>query len=226
MANPQPDKHIRISTELFEALIRTRISGEARQVFDFIMRKTWGFNKLSDDIAISQFSKATGIKKRHYVIRALNKLKEMRIIHSTKKGTRDVVNYSIQKDYDKWLIVPKKVASTKKGENLVPKKVKPSTKKGTNNRHTTINNIQKTVLETNKRFIKPNLDEVTHFCKERNNGIDAQYFIDSNEAKGWVIGKNRTPMKDWKATIRTWERNNKPKQDDFSQAWKSEDGRL
>ena len=59
-----------------------------------------------------------------------------------------------------------------------------------------------------KRFIKPTLDQVTAYCAERENGIDPQLFIDSNDAKGWVVGTTRTPMKDWKATIRTWERRN------------------
>ena len=56
-----------------------------------------------------------------------------------------------------------------------------------------------------KKFKKPTLEEVKQYCLERGNNIDAERFIDSNEAKGWMIGKNK--MKDWKAAIRTWERN-------------------
>lgn len=58
-----------------------------------------------------------------------------------------------------------------------------------------------------KKFISPTLEEVKAYCIERNNNIDPQYFIDSNAAKGWLVGKNKTPMKDWKAAIRTWEKN-------------------
>ena len=32
-----------------------------------------------------------------------------------------------------------------------------------------------------------------------------EQFIDYYDANGWKVGKN--PMKDWKASIRTWERN-------------------
>lgn len=56
-----------------------------------------------------------------------------------------------------------------------------------------------------KRFKKPTVDEVRAYCDERRNGIDAQAFCDFYEAKGWRIGKE--PMKDWKASVRTWERN-------------------
>lgn len=57
-----------------------------------------------------------------------------------------------------------------------------------------------------KRFVKPTLAEVTEYCRERNNSVDPAKFIDFYESKGWVVGKSRTPMKDWKAAIRsTWE---------------------
>lgn len=57
-----------------------------------------------------------------------------------------------------------------------------------------------------KRFVPPTVDEVKAYCLERNNNIDAQYFCDYYESKGWMIGKNK--MKDWKCSVRTWERNN------------------
>lgn len=56
-----------------------------------------------------------------------------------------------------------------------------------------------------KRFKPPTIEEVKAYCKERNNNVDAQRFVDFYEAKGWMLGKNK--MKDWKAAVRTWERN-------------------
>lgn len=56
-----------------------------------------------------------------------------------------------------------------------------------------------------KRFVKPTVEQIQGYCDERNNGIDAQYFYDYYEARGWLVGKAH--MKDWKATVRTWERN-------------------
>ena len=60
---------------------------------------------------------------------------------------------------------------------------------------------------TRTHFTPPTLEEVKAYCIERNNNIDAEYFIDFQEARGWVLS-NGKKMKDWKATIRTWERNN------------------
>lgn len=64
-----------------------------------------------------------------------------------------------------------------------------------------------------KRFTPPTVSEVQAYCSERDNGIDAQAFVDYYEARGWNIGKNK--MKDWKAAVRTWEnrrKDDKPKQ--------------
>lgn len=52
-------------------------------------------------------------------------------------------------------------------------------------------------------FQKPTLEEVTAYCKERGNDVDPQRFMDYYTANGWKVGKN--PMRDWKATVRTWE---------------------
>lgn len=62
-----------------------------------------------------------------------------------------------------------------------------------------------------KRFTAPTLEEVKEYCSERKNGVDAERFVNYYTANGWKVGKN--PMKDWKAAVRTWERNDfgKPK---------------
>ena len=56
-----------------------------------------------------------------------------------------------------------------------------------------------------KRFTPPTLEEVQAYCDERNNNVDANHFIDYYTSNGWLVGKNK--MKDWKAAVRTWERN-------------------
>ena len=56
-----------------------------------------------------------------------------------------------------------------------------------------------------KVFRKPSAEEVKAYCKERGNSIDPEAFVDFYESKGWVVGKS--PMKNWKAAVRTWERN-------------------
>ncbi len=61
-------------------------------------------------------------------------------------------------------------------------------------------------VKTTQKFKKPEITEVKVYCSERKNKVDPQRFLDYYESNGWRVGRN--PMKDWKATIRTWEKNN------------------
>ena len=77
--------------------------------------------------------------------------------------------------------------------------------------NTSINNTSINKKEIYKeRFIKPTIEEIKTYCIERNNNIDAEMFYDFYESKNWYVGKNK--MKDWKASVRTWERSRKDKQ--------------
>lgn len=69
---------------------------------------------------------------------------------------------------------------------------------------------QSTKEGNRKRFTPPSVDEVRAYCQERNNGINPEAFVDYYTANGWVQGKGK-PIKDWKATVRTWESREKKK---------------
>jgi hypothetical protein len=65
--------------------------------------------------------------------------------------------------------------------------------------------------ENRRRFTPPTLEEVTAYIAERRSPVDPQRWMDHYTAKGWVVGKS--PMKDWQASVRTWERDSSPKAD-------------
>ena len=56
-------------------------------------------------------------------------------------------------------------------------------------------------------FTAPGVQEVMAYCRERQNGVDGQRFVDYYTANGWMVGRNK--MKDWKAAVRAWERKEK-----------------
>ena len=56
-----------------------------------------------------------------------------------------------------------------------------------------------------RTLVRPTLEEVAAYCKERGNKVDPQSWLDYYTANGWKVGRNT--MKDWKAAVRTWERN-------------------
>lgn len=67
--------------------------------------------------------------------------------------------------------------------------------------------------EKRKQFVKPTLEEVQAYCRERESTVSAHAFYDWYESNGWRVGKN--PMKDWKAAIRTWEAKDRAKGNTF-----------
>lgn len=74
----------------------------------------------------------------------------------------------------------------------------------TNQHQNHTNKNEKTGNNGNKKFIPPTVEEVSAYCIERGNAVDAESFINFYSSKGWMVGKNK--MKDWKAAVRTWER--------------------
>lgn len=64
---------------------------------------------------------------------------------------------------------------------------------------------KKTGTKAATRFRPPTVQEVRDFCIERKNTVDPEMFVDFYTANGWVQGKGK-PLKDWKAAVRTWER--------------------
>ena len=98
------------------------------------------------------------------------------------------------------------LANATKCKQMLPnesndKQIKPTT---TTTTTTTTNN--KYGVKT--KFVPPTLEEVKDYCSERKNNVDAERFYDYYSANGWVQGKNK-PIKDWKACVRTWEKNDK-----------------
>jgi phage replication O-like protein O len=101
MASPQKENGFTpIANEIMEALSRVNLSPYESRVFWFVVRRTYGFNKKTDRISLSQFETGTGIKDRH-VVRAIKSLvkKQMLLTH---KDSPQSVTYGVQKDYERW----------------------------------------------------------------------------------------------------------------------------
>lgn len=117
---------------------------------------------------------------------------------STKEITKQSYNkYTVftVKNYDLYQSVPSKIPDS---SQAIPKLFPTIEEKKEGN-------IKEDTNVSKKRFAPPSVDEVRAYCAERNNEIDPQSFIDFYESKGWMVGKNH--MRDWKAAVRTWERN-------------------
>lgn len=62
-----------------------------------------------------------------------------------------------------------------------------------------------TLSKENKRvFVKPTIEEVEEYVKEKGYAVDAESFISFYESNGWKVGNN--PMKSWRAAVTTWQK--------------------
>ena len=50
-----------------------------------------------------------------------------------------------------------------------------------------------------KNFVKPTVEEIAAFCKEKKYNVNAQQFFNYYESNGWKIGRNA--MKSWQAAV-------------------------
>lgn len=174
------------------------------------------YSTILEDLPVLKITKKT-LKRKHF-----DKLCEAKVLkhkHIKQGGSFSYYAYGI--NYDTLIYLQDAPPSTILGnpspelgkgydENeptLSPKLGNPYPQNG----QTKINLLNNTSINNtsinNNRFKKPTIEEIKNYCKERNNNIDAEQFIDYYNANGWKVGKN--PMKDWKAAIRTWERRNK-----------------
>jgi phage replication O-like protein O len=103
MASPQLENgYTKIANELLEALIGAGLAGQELAAALFIIRKTWGFNKPSDCIALSQISKALRISpaRSAHVMRKLQASRIVLLVDYIQGLTK---KYSINKDYHAWI---------------------------------------------------------------------------------------------------------------------------
>lgn len=166
MASPQLENgHIRIATELWEALCGIRISGEVRQCLDVIIRKTYGFHKKEDKISLSQFCLLTKMAKpriRHAIV----KLLKMNLIVA-KNGKTNGNYYRFNKDFDTWKPLPKKASVAKNGKTSLPII-------GTTIDTNTKDNITRSPLRASRDSKNMKLRNENAFSDEHEKAIDAE----------------------------------------------------
>ncbi len=99
--------YCKIANIILDKIAGIRIPGEARQVLDVVIRKTYGWNKKEDIIPMKHFVEITGLSNVH-VCQAIRKLKELNIIFVTEYSNKKPM-YGFNKDFETWRPLPKKV---------------------------------------------------------------------------------------------------------------------
>jgi|GEM_PF-3042666 len=154
MTSPQlEDGYLKIANSIVEALARFRLPGQEGQIVWAIFRRTYGYNRKSDDIAYSQLAEDTGIprKKVAGLVKSLAGKKVLLAV--PQKGDNKPLNIGINKDFSQWQSVPQKGDSGRSapqiGDKVSPKKgTKVSPKKGTTK------DIRKDILKNKRQLFE------------------------------------------------------------------------
>jgi hypothetical protein len=116
--------------------------------------------------------------------------------------------------YDDYQKVTDKLTGNQQATNRQPNRQPTGESQANQQQYNNINNSNKGTIEQGnndresaKRFIPPTLQEIRTFCQENGLVIDVDRFVDYYQSNGWKVGRNQ--MKDWKATVRRWAREDK-----------------
>ncbi len=126
MVSPKKENgYTAIANEIMEALIKYSLPSSEMRCLLFVIRKTYGFNKKTDAISLSQFVRATSLNRRA-VIRALNNLNQKNLIYKERGGVKNdtilTSKYRFNKHYNSWNSSVKIVTGrVKRGKKVVSK---------------------------------------------------------------------------------------------------------
>lgn len=98
--------YTRVVNRLLEELAHAKLLGAEYAVCLYLMRKTYGFQKKSDQVSLSQFEAGTGLS-RPTVVKALKNLQLVKVLKLVKTGSsvHQSSEYSINKYFGTWELV-------------------------------------------------------------------------------------------------------------------------
>lgn len=201
--------YTKIANEILDALCKYHPGFTEGQVLWVVIRKTYGWNKKSDKISISQLVKSTGKSKR-MVIYAVQNLEAKKMITVTRdfKQTNDI---SFNKDYSLWL----HEAKSEQYEKLhLVQKVAPSATNGKNLVQHSVNNLPKVAhtKETSTKEIIQKKEYIaihdlndSHFQEIADRyGVPLSFVVSKyDDMVNWHESTGKT-KKDWIATLRNF----------------------
>jgi len=194
--------YVKIANEIMDALIKYRIPGEQRQCLDFILRKTYGYNKKEDWISNSQFVQATGLKKGN-VSRALKSLISKNIV--IKSDNKNIITYRFNKNYKTWKVLSKKQPVIK-SDNWVLSKVMDTKDNITKDNIYQDFKFEKKVKIPSSIFLT---DKMKKYALKQ--GAADEYLDDLFEGFVNYYNRNGTKWQDWTRTFYDWVRRDKKK---------------
>lgn len=194
MASPQTDDgYTRVANELAEAIFRFPFSGQEFRVVFWVLRNIYGWKGRKQTLPISVRSLAKEISMppatASWVMRGL--------------GVRGVImrlesgSLRLNKNYEEWLT---------RGARQLRLTSSPSARRKAAIEDVAARPQPKKHYQDAGTFKPPTLEQVQEYCLSRKSQVDPAKFWNHYEANGWVTGRNRAPVTNWKSSVCYWER--------------------
>lgn len=152
--------------------------------------------------SFSRMSKDTGLSVQE-VRTAIKKLETTGEI--TRRATKKQQTIIVEK-YDVYQCGGGEVQHTgqQSSNKVATKKQQQMNKDNKDNKE--INNIYRGSEKPIRKIVPPKREWVEEYIREKEMSIDPDYFMDYYEAREWRNKQGK--VKDWQATLRTWQKNN------------------
>ncbi|MEQ1069209.1 replication protein [Acinetobacter lwoffii] len=196
MSNKE-ERYTKMPNTLIDSQIMAQLNDKAFKCLMFVMRQTIGFDRVSHPIAITQFQKYCGIKKRDTVMSCIRDLEELGLI-KVERTTGCLSEYQFTPDqYREKGLVPNEgstlkgdgTSTTKRDGTSTTKRDGTSTAKGDGTSTVERDPIKETLKETFKEnFKEKNTQE---------NSVDQVLKLwtpDLHSLNSWLQRSGETPM--------------------------------
>jgi len=197
MASPQTaNGYTRVANELLQAILRFPFSGPELRVVLWVARNIYGWSGRKQTLPTSVRALASEVG-----IPAATSGWALRGLCTRGVLIRmDTGALRLNKNYEEWLVRGtgqlKLTANTRAGRKAaLETAAAPAPAKARRG------------AQDPRSFIKtPSLEEVKEYCLSRKSKVDPEKFWNHYEANGWVTGRNRNPITNWKSSVCYWER--------------------
>lgn len=215
------DGYTRIANELLEALCRIPLGNSEAQIFFFVLRKTYGWNRKQDNISIGQIMEGTGISRRMviYGIQNLESKKLLNVFRCRGRGIKNEINeISIQKNHELWVVQEKsqQYCEALKKRRLAYQKSKAGVVQenlsSARNGISSARNSEKVVQETvnDEQFLAPTKDTTT---KDNTKDIKPNKVPKKRSDNEPFVLPDWIPEKSWDAFVEMRKKLKKPMTD-------------
>lgn len=196
MSNKE-ERYTKMPNGLIDGQIMAQLNDKAFKCLMFVMRQTIGFDRASHPIAITQFQKYCGIKKRDTVMSCIRDLEELGLI-KVERTTGCLSEYQFTPDqYREKGLVPNEGSTLKGDGTSTTKRDGTSTTKrdetSTTKRDGTSTTKRDPIKETLKETFKENFKEKN----TQENSVDQVLKLwtpDLHSLNSWLQRSGETPM--------------------------------